>query len=53
MAKDKVFQITCKEGDALRVYEVGAKDETAAQELVREQEARQDQPLKITKTTEV
>lgn len=53
MAKDKVFEVRVGSGDTFRVYELQAKDETAAQEQVRESEARQNEPLKITKTTEV
>lgn len=53
MAKDKVFQIKVGSGDTTRTYELVAKDQTAAEEIVREAEARQNEPLTITTTTEV
>lgn len=54
MAKDKVFEIHVKgDGDAHRIYHLRAEDDVAAKELVREREAKQPDPFKITKTSEV
>ena len=53
MAKDKAFEIHTRGDDGVRVYNLRAEDKTAAQELVREREAKQDVPFKITKTTEL
>lgn len=50
---DKAFEIHTRGDTGTRIYNLRAEDEVAAKELVREREAKQDTPFKITKTTEL